>query len=173
MPRKNRSKNKTKQHKRGPGLISWGIIFIAVFIAAFAISIALRPAKVVEIHKAPERIRLQILNGCGTNGATEEMERAMVAAAPQETIFDVIDRGNAEMFVFDRTLVLDRKGDSQSGGYSRPAAAVKDFLGIDADNFLIQKFSENLLNIDVTIIVGADYPALIGNLKKGKKPVDS
>ncbi len=127
----------------------------------------------VEVHKAPERIRVQILNGCGTNGATEEMERAIVSTAPPETIFDVIDRGNAEMFVFDRTLVLDRKGDPRSGGYSGQASIVKNFLGIDADNFLIQKFSENLLNIDVTIIVGADYPTLIGNLKKGKIPVDS
>lgn len=149
--------------------MSWGIIFIAVFIAAFALSIAFKPAKVTEIRKPPERIRVQILNGCGTTGVAEEMEKALVISGQDEAIFDVIDKGNAELFTFDHTLILDRKGDSQSGGFSGQASIVKNLLGVSKDDFLIQKLAENLLNIDVTIIVGADYPVLLKNLKERQK----
>jgi hypothetical protein len=85
-------------------------------------------------------------------------------------IFDIIDRSNAEAFNFDKTLVIDRKGDPvNAGAYSKAAMLIAERLKIDNDQLLLQKLAENLLDIDVTIIIGSDYKNMINSLQSEVK----
>ncbi len=93
-------------------------------------------------------IRLQVLNGCGIKGIAK-----LVAPALRAKGFDVRETSNAGNFNYARTLVFDRTGILEN------ALTVADSLGIEPANVTTQ-LARNLVDIDVTIIVGADYESL-------------
>jgi hypothetical protein len=112
-------------------------------------------------------VTIQLLNGCGANGACEALAAALLPGR-NGLLYDIIEKGDAEYFGFEKTLVVDRRGDP-AGGPSEKARAIASRLKIDADDILQVKLAENLLDIDVTIIAGSDYEDVIGFLKKEKK----
>jgi len=171
MPRKKSQKPKTKKQHKKPGWIGWAIIFLSVFIAVFAVSMLMTPSQVTVVQYQPGIIRIQILNGCGANGAVEAVSQALTGDSVG-VFFDIIDKANAQAYTFEKTLVVDRRGGAEIG-FSQPASTVAQLLNINQDNLLIQRLADNLLDIDVTVIVGADYLSVIENMKRGKKAVDS
>jgi hypothetical protein len=103
----------------------------------------------------PQRsIRLQVLNGCGVKGLAKIVSPALRAKG-----FDVRETRNAGSFRYTQSLVMDRTG--------RPelAQAVADSLGIDRSR-VTTEIARNLVDIDVTVIVGADYASLRLGLKR-------
>lgn len=121
-------------------------------------------AEVSVSQTAPELIRLQLLNGCGIAGAAEEMAKVL-SETSSPAIFDIIDKANAEVYNFEKTMVIDRVGDRrQIGGFSNAALLVRDLLKVQPDRLLIQRLTDNLLEIDVTIIIGADYKDILATL---------
>lgn len=79
--------------------------------------------------------------------------------------FDIIDKGNAQTFNYEKTLVVDRKGDPvNAGSYSKAALYIAELLNINQEQVLIEKLSQNLLDIEVTIIVGSDYETIKNNI---------
>lgn len=97
----------------------------------------------------PERsIRLQVLNGCGVKGLAKIVSPALRAKG-----FDVRETRNAGSFRYVNTLVMDRVGRLGL------AQAVADSLGVDRSR-VSTEIARNLVDIDVTLIVGADYESL-------------
>jgi hypothetical protein len=172
MPRKKQSKPKPRKRGKKPGIAGWAIIFLTIFIMVFALSMFMTPSKVTVAQ--PERgvVRVQILNGCGATGATDDLAKA-IAGNSSSIFYDVIDKDNADLYTFEKTLVIDRRGNEEAGGYSKSAVKVAYLLNTAPDELLIQRLSDNLLGIDVTIIVGADYKTIIKNMKKGNTTIDS
>jgi hypothetical protein len=172
MPRKKSVKTKSRNRNRKPGIAGWAIIFSLVFIMVFVLSMVLTPSKVTVAQ--PERgiVRVQILNGCGADRAVDDISKALMNNSSQ-LFFDIIDRGNADLFSFEKTLVVDRRGDNSTAGYSKSASRVSAMMNLEPDQLIIQKLSDNLLDIDITIILGADYQSIIKNMKKGNTAVDS
>ncbi len=97
-------------------------------------------------------IRLQVLNGCGVKGLARLITPGLRAKG-----FDVREVRNAGHFRYKKSEVLDRSGTKKWG------SAVADSLGIDAERVTDAELG-NLVDIDVTLIVGADYVEL--DLKK-------
>ncbi|OQX92885.1 MAG: hypothetical protein B6D58_00665 [candidate division Zixibacteria bacterium 4484_95] len=165
MPAKKSSKRKKRiKRSKSPGFTGWAIIFLSVFIVVFVLSMALTTSEVSVSKTSPGIIRLQLLNGCGVNGAAEQIAKALMES--QSTmLFDIIDKSNAKVYNFNKTLVIDRKGsDTESGGFSGAASYVARLLNIGSDQLLIQKLSDNLLDIDVSIIIGSDYKLILKTL---------
>jgi len=165
MSAKNPSpKKKSKKQLKSPGFAGWAIIFLSIFIVVFVVSMLLPRAEVSISQKPPEIIRLQLLNGCGIAGAAEEMARALAESSPA-VIFDIIDKANADVYNFEKTTVIDRRGDGQqAGGFSQAALTVRDILKVQPDRMLLQRLADNLLQIDVTVIIGADYKGVLALL---------
>ena len=156
---------KKKKHKiKSPGFAGWAIIFLSVFIVVFVVSI-FTPRSDVSVSKTtPEVIRIQLLNGCGIKGAAEEMARAFMESS-SEVFFDVIDKANAKVYNFEKTLILDRKGNPiNAGSFSSAAVFVAGLLKSGPEQLVIQKLADNLLDIDVTVIIGADYKSAMNGL---------
>lgn len=125
---------------------------------------ALSTSEVSVSEPTPDVIRLQLLNGCGVNGAVEQMAK-ILTESNSAVLFDIIDKANAELYNFEKTLVIDRKGnEAKSGSFSSSASYVARLLNAGPDRLLIQKLSDNLLDIDVTIIIGADYESILETL---------
>jgi hypothetical protein len=156
---------KSRKQLKSPGFTGWAIIFLSVFIVVFLVSMMMPQPDVSIESMPPETIRMQIKNGCGVNGAAESMARAFMQTA-SDAMFDIIDRGNAETFNFEKTLVVDRKGDPvNSDAYSKAALMVAGKLGAGEDQLVLQKLSDNLLDIDVTVIIGADFESVLKKLQ--------
>lgn len=115
----------------------------------------------VSAHEIPETslpvsdkpIRLQVLNGCGVKGLAKIVSPALRAKG-----FDVRETRNAGSFRFAKSMVLDRVGILET------ALAVADSLGMD-HSLVKTEIARNLVDIDVTLIVGADYQSLRLSLK--------
>ncbi|MCP4581022.1 MAG: LytR C-terminal domain-containing protein [candidate division Zixibacteria bacterium] len=165
MPiRKSSKKKKSKRQIKSPGFTGWAIIFLSVFIVVFLVSMLVPQSDVTVTQIQPELIRLQLKNGCGVKGAAGEMTKAFMESSTG-VIFDIIDKGNAEAFNFEKTLVIDRKGDpGGTDAYSNAAITVADILNTKPEQLLLQKLSDNLLDIDVTVIIGADYQPVLASL---------
>jgi hypothetical protein len=170
MPAKRSSKKKkSKKQLKSPGFAGWAIIFLSVFIVVFMVSMLLPRAEVNVSQTPPQIIRLQLLNGCGIAGAAEDVAKAL-SETSSPVIFDVIDKANAEVYNFEKTTVIDRVGDRQQiGGFSKAALMVRDLLKIQPDRLLIQRLADNLLEINVTIIIGADYKEVLASLAREVK----
>ncbi len=67
-------------------------------------------------------------------------------------VFDVLEVGDFGDSAVAHTLVLDRKGESKI------PYEVADVLGIKRDNVLFKKLEDNYLDLDVSIVLGTDYP---------------
>jgi len=154
-----KSSNSTsgRKHSKGPGLTGWAIIFLSVFIVVFLVSMLIPQSEVKIDTVLPATVRLQLQNGCGVKGAAEEMTKAFVESS-SDVVYDIIDKSNAETYNFDKTMVIDRIGDSvNTNAYSKAALVVAERLGVGPDQLILQRLSDNLLDIDVTVIIGADY----------------
>jgi hypothetical protein len=102
-------------------------------------------------------IRLQVLNGCGVKGLARLISPGLRAKG-----FDVRETRNASRFDFAYTSIMDRTGDSAM------ALTLADSLGIDRSR-VSTEYSKNLVDIDVTLLVGKDYESLRLNLNRSAK----
>ncbi len=161
MPVKKSSKRKkSKKQLKSPGFTGWAIIFLSIFIIVFAVSMFLPAGTIIEEPEKPEIVRLQIKNGCGIKNVAEDIAQSFMQSSTG-VFFDIIDKGNARTFNYEKTLVIDRKGDPvNAGSYSEAALYVAELLRVAPEQLLIEKLSDNLLDIEVTIIIGSDYDSL-------------
>jgi hypothetical protein len=114
-------------------------------------------------------VTLQVLNGCGVNGAAQELSEALMPGDSLQN-YDIIEKGDTRLATFEKTTVVDRRGSSSAeGGISDQARGVAQRLGIAENDVILLRLEENLLNIDVTVIAGRDYGKYIAKLKKAKE----
>ncbi len=100
-----------------------------------------------EMHpKIPCIGRVQVLNGCGADGAAN-----IVAEYLRTRKFDVKNIGNAPTSNYSTTLVVSRKKDSPT------ARQVADALG--TKSVFLMRNDEELY--DVTVYVGSDFKDLM------------
>jgi hypothetical protein len=90
-------------------------------------------------------IRMQVLNGCGIKGIARTITPALRSKG-----FDVREVRNAKHFRYDVSSVYDRTGKPEL------AFAVADSLGIPHSQ-VITEADPRLVDIDITLIVGADF----------------
>jgi hypothetical protein len=131
------------------------VFSIVCILIACCIAVGLRsapgaaePAKVTTDEKkenVPSVGRIQILNGCGVDGAANS-----VADFLRSKKFDVKNIGNAPSENYQNTLVVSRKKDMVI------ARQVGQALSTDA--VILMRTQEDLY--DVTVYVGKDYQEL-------------
>jgi hypothetical protein len=88
--------------------------------------------------------KLQVLNGCGTDGAANKVGDFLRAKG-----FDVKNKGNAPTSNYPFTLVVSRKKDM---GVARQVA---EALGAQTDKVILIRTGDE--TYDVTVFVGSDY----------------
>lgn len=132
------------------------VLFLSV-IALLTISVAIgtnrehesgddKQLRKIENSFVPDIGRVQILNGCGVNGAA-----SAAADYLREHNFDVKDIGNADTWNYPHTIVASRTKDMTV------AQKVADALEIEK---IILLRDENDL-YDVTVFLGADFGEIL------------
>ncbi len=100
---------------------------------------------------APRDVHVQLLNGCGVPGLASRARAALRSRG-----FDVLTFGNAQAQDYNRTVVIARSDAPQSELAARRLA---NALGVTVDQISVQA-DPQLVDTDVTIILGADYQKL-------------
>jgi hypothetical protein len=149
------------------GFSGWIIIFLSIAILTFIGSMVFNKSRAYRSEPAISPVTIQLLNGCGVNGACEDLASALLPGK-DGLLYDIIEKADAEFFGFDKTLVIDRS-DGQAGEISDNARAIAERMNIDDKNILNIKLADNLLDIDVTIIAGSDYKEIVEKLKSAKE----
>jgi hypothetical protein len=100
-------------------------------------------------------IRIQVLNGCGTEGVAEE-----VASCLRDAGFDIVGTGNADAFDYENTLVIDRCGSTHK--------AIKVGKALQCDKVMVQRIPAPAS--DVAVVVGSDWAGLglVREWRRGK-----
>jgi len=153
----------------GLGKSGWAIIILSVAIMTLIGSMIISPVKSYRAKASIDTVTLQILNGCGIRGAAESLSDALLPG-DGEILYDVIEKGDAKLGAFDKTVVVDRRGSVDTAGkLSEQAIRVAERMGVDEKDVLLLRLEDNILDIDVTVIAGADYADYVQKLKKGKE----
>jgi hypothetical protein len=92
-------------------------------------------------------IQLDVLNGCGVQGAATSITSYLRARG-----FDVVEIRNYKTFDMQESLVVDRTGVREN------AERVAYALGISRKN-IVQQINEDYF-VDVSVVIGRDYGSL-------------
>lgn len=92
-------------------------------------------------------IQTEVLNGCGKTGIAK-----LATDFLRQNNIDVVSQGNYRNFNVAKSFVIDRSGERDR------AQKVARLLGISTDQIRLQK--DNTLQLDVTVVLGADYRSL-------------
>lgn len=92
-------------------------------------------------------VQTEVLNGCGRSGIAKRATDFL-----RQNDIDVVSQGNYTNFNVAKSFVIDRSGERSR------AQKVARLLGISSDQIQLQK--DNTLQLDVTVVLGADYRSL-------------
>ncbi len=126
------------------------IVLLAVIVAYMSYSLYRKIAApsgspdTAANKKAHSEIQVEVLNGCGIEGIADKFTEYL-----RSNHFDVVQMGNYISYDVEKTIVIDRTGNSAN------AYKVADALGINRKN-VIQQINENYF-LDVSIVVGKDF----------------
>ncbi|MCJ7507645.1 MAG: LytR C-terminal domain-containing protein [candidate division Zixibacteria bacterium] len=162
MPKKSESAHfyKRREKRKSREVKDWIIILLTLIVVVYALSLASH----LTLNKAqgsgteePTYLRVQILNGCKQSGLAEKIRDQLISRRWEEFAFDVVDVGNFGDSTISQTLILDRKGQDKR------AFEVADILGIKKENVFLKRLEDNYLDIDLSIVLGADYSQIFKN----------
>lgn len=118
------------------------LILIGTMIADEPQKTVIRQTKTESSQPVPHLGSIELLNGCGTDGAARQ-----VANYLRSKSFDVKSIGNATQMNHDSTLVISRVTDTTMASKVASALGTQKMTLILNDNKLY----------DVTVIIGLDY----------------
>ena len=95
----------------------------------------------------PRGIQVQVLNGCGAPGVAAKVTRYL-----RQMHIDVVIRDNYRHFNVKETFILDRVGNPSR------MKKIAQALGIPTSRIRLEK--DQLLQVDATIVIGADFKSL-------------
>jgi len=139
------------------------VLFGAVMIYTYSFAKKITVGATADSSEPALVVRAQVLNGCGLKGAANDAAEFLLAADDADYQFDIVDRGNFATFDVTETLILDR-GDARDA-----ARRIADQMGIDDLHVLTQPLTENVLEIDVSVLLGRDVVSL-GLLPAERRP---
>lgn len=98
------------------------------------------------IMPVQHKLQVEVLNGCGAGGIASTVTEYL-----RERDIDVVNVGNHTRFDIKKTMLWERVKNADS-------QRVAKLLGVSNDN--IESRTDSNLQLDITIILGADYPTL-------------
>lgn len=130
------------------------VLVVIVIYLSYSIYIKLKLGSTEEVVQninkdvPSEIIQVEVLNGCGVSGLADRFTYFL-----RDKGFDVVNKGNYIQFDIEKTIVIDRIGNTAN------AKEVAKSLGVN-QNSIITQINEDYF-LDVSVILGADYYKLI------------
>ncbi|UCD17462.1 MAG: LytR C-terminal domain-containing protein [Candidatus Zixiibacteriota bacterium] len=126
---------------------------VMIYGASFAIRITHGFSKTIEM---PEHtIRLQILNGCGVNGAASRVARALPGLISLPLEVDILEVEDFDSYNVAETFVISREKDLEA------AEKFAEQLGLNTDKIAYNPIDNNYRSISLTLVLGDDFERLL------------
>ncbi|MHB1687583.1 MAG: LytR C-terminal domain-containing protein [Ignavibacteriaceae bacterium] len=131
------------------------ILGILIIFLGYSLFQKIQSGRNTEIQKINSRktsptIQVEVLNGCGIPGAADNFTSFL-----RKNNFDVVQIGNYISFDVEKSMVIDRVGNTAN------AIKIADALGIDRKN-IIQQINKNYF-LDASVVIGKDFDSLKPN----------
>ncbi|MEW5924579.1 MAG: LytR C-terminal domain-containing protein [Candidatus Zixiibacteriota bacterium] len=149
-------KRRSPHPKKNSRLLEMAIVAIFALVVIYGASFAIRVTHgVSKTVDSPEyTIRLQILNGCGLDGAAGKAARKLPKMIKMPLEIDIVDVGDFDAYhVKESFLILRDK--NQKG-----AEILAEQIGLDPDNLVYEPIENNIRSVSVTLVVGEDFDKL-------------
>ena len=153
------------------GLVNSGIAIMSLLLVAFIFSFSERqvqsgvpievkfpsmpdaPKLATEIYESNPLldIQVEILNGCGTPGIAAKFSELL-----RDKRVDVVRSENADHFEYEKTVLIQRNEKIDAMKH------VAQVLGFNIQNpeKVRTSIDPNLVDVDLTLIIGKDYPSI-------------
>lgn len=130
------------------------ILFGCVLIYSYSFGKKLVGAETAQSSGPAQVVRVQVLNGCGVPGIAGTFADKLRLASNSDFEFDVVDQGNFATFDVSETLILNR-GESMDA-----ALEIASMYGLPRDRVMQQALNDNILDIEISILLGDDITSL-------------
>jgi len=156
------SRRKPIKKKKNSRLLEMAIVaifgLVVIYAASFAIRITHGFSKAVE---NPEyQIRIQILNGCGADGAAGQVARALPEIIKMPLDITIIEVKDFDAYHVAESFLINRHNDME------PIRILADQLNLDKHDIIYEPIENNYQSITVTLIIGDDYRRIWGDDKQ-------
>ena len=130
------------------------ILFGCVLIYSYSFAKKIVFAETTQSSGPAQLVRVQVLNGCGVPGMAGTFADKLRLASNRDFEFVVVDQGNFATFDVTETLILDR------GASMDAALEIASLYGLPRDRVMQQSLTDNILDIEVSILLGSDVTSL-------------
>lgn len=139
--------------KKNSRLLELAIVAIFALVIIYAASFAIRVTQgfTRTIDSADYIVRLQILNGCGTDGAANKVTRTLPAFVKLPLDVKIVDVDNFNSYDVEQSFIISRQEDLSS------AKILAHQIGLDKDNIVFEPIENNFRSITATLVIGQDY----------------
>jgi len=117
-------------------------------------------APIPETEMRPTNVKVEVLNGCGQEGAAADFAGYVKLSAKPEFIVDVVKEENFSSFDQKETLLIARKPELEQ------AQQLARKLGIATERVTHREMDGNFLDVDYTVVVGSDFKQLMATAKR-------
>ncbi len=157
------TRRKPVKQKQSSRLLEFAIVAIAALVVIYAISFTVRItrgfSKTVE---TPEfTIRMQILNGCGIDGAARQAEKNVPGQIRLPLDLMILEVTDFDSYHVKESFIISRDKDT------KPAKLLADQLDLDKDKIIYKPLENNYQSINIALVLGEDYLDIWKDKNKG------
>lgn len=129
------------------------LALVIIYGASFAIRITHGFSRTIDIPKYG--IRLQILNGCGINGAAARIAKVIPGMIEQPLEISIIDMSDFSSYHIKKSFLISREKETKA------TKILAEQLGLGDDNILYEPLEDNYKSITSTLILGEDFETIL------------
>jgi heme/copper-type cytochrome/quinol oxidase subunit 2 len=153
LTRRKTIKRRSTPKKKRSRFLELAIVAITALVVIYVISFAIRVTHgFSRTHDTPEHvIRLQVLNGCGVDGAAGQVATALSRSIKMPIELSVVEVADFDSYHVEKSFLISRESNT------RAAAALAERLGLATDPIVYRPIENNYRSINVTLVLGDDF----------------
>ena len=129
------------------------LALVIIYGASFAIRITHGYSRTIVIPKYG--VRLQVLNGCGINGAAARIAKVISGMIEQPLELSIIEMSDFSSYHIEKSFMISREKETKA------TKILAEQLGLESDDILYEPLEDNYKSITSTLVLGGDFETIL------------
>jgi hypothetical protein len=153
ITRRNSTRRRPPQPKKNSRLLEMAIVIILALVIIYGASFAIRITHGLSrtVDSPDYVIRLQILNGCGVDGAAARVSAKLARVVRLPIEVNVVDVGDFNSYHVGSSFIISRVKDLT------PARILAEQIGCETESIIFEPIENNYRSITMTLVLGEDF----------------
>ena len=134
------------------------LALVIIYGASFAIRITHGFSRTIDIPKYG--VRLQILNGCGIDGAAARIAKVIPGMIEQPLDLSIIEMSDFSSYHIEKSFLISREKETKA------TKILAEQLCIESENILYEPLENNYKSITSTLVLGEDFETILERKSK-------